>query len=304
MSRWPPWAATTSAATARPRPAAAAVAGRGPRRGGRTGARRRRGGRRGCRARRRRRRRATGPSSALDGDAHACESAWRAALATTWSTARRTRPSSPTTSGRRRRRRRPRPGPASAARRRRGRRRRSRTGCERTPCSSPRASSSRSSTRPCSRSSSPSRTPDVAVPVGRRSTTGDLQLGAHHGDGCAQLVRGVGHQSPARGRRRLQPRRACRSSSWPARRSRRPTPAREPARAASRSRSTATRDVTAWTGRSARPASSHASPATRATSAGPTNHSSRRVVSIVSATLSSDVAVASTTSPTGATTTE
>ena len=39
----------------------------------------------------------------------------------------------------------------------------------------------------------------------------------------------------------------------------------------------ATRDVTACTGRSARPASSHASPATRATSAGPITHSSVRV---------------------------
>ena len=66
----------------------------------------------------------------------------------------------------------------------------------------------------------------------------------------------------------------------------------------------ATRDVTAWTGRSARPASSHASAATRATSAGPSNHSTRRVVPIVSATLSSDVAVESTTPPTRSDATE
>ena len=56
--------------------------------------------------------------------------------------------------------------------------------------------------------------------------------------------------------------------------------------------------MTACTGRSARPASSQASPATRATSAGPTIHSSRRVVAIVSRTSSSDDAVASVTPPT------
>ena len=59
----------------------------------------------------------------------------------------------------------------------------------------------------------------------------------------------------------------------------------------------ATRDVTAWTGRSARLASSHASPATSATSAGPTTHSSRLVVAIVSRTESSGDAVASVTPP-------
>ena len=60
----------------------------------------------------------------------------------------------------------------------------------------------------------------------------------------------------------------------------------------------ATRDVTAWTGRSARPASSQASPATSATSAGPMIHSSRRVAAIVSRTASSGDAVASVTPPT------
>ena len=60
----------------------------------------------------------------------------------------------------------------------------------------------------------------------------------------------------------------------------------------------ATRDVTAWTGRNARPASSHASPATSATSTGPISHSRRRVASIVSRTASSGDAVARVTPPT------
>ena len=59
----------------------------------------------------------------------------------------------------------------------------------------------------------------------------------------------------------------------------------------------ATRDVTACTGRSARPASSQASPATSATSAGPATHSRRFVVAIVSRTESSGEAVASVNSP-------
>ena len=59
----------------------------------------------------------------------------------------------------------------------------------------------------------------------------------------------------------------------------------------------ATRDVTAWTGRSARPASSQASPATSATRAGPATHSRRFVVAIVSRTESSGDAVASVNPP-------
>ena len=59
----------------------------------------------------------------------------------------------------------------------------------------------------------------------------------------------------------------------------------------------ATRDVTACTGRRARPANSHANPATSATSAGPATHSRRFVVAIVSRTESSGEAVASVNSP-------
>ena len=69
--------------------------------------------------------------------------------------------------------------------------------------------------------------------------------------------------------------RACRSSSWPTRRSRRWSRAPAPARGVSREPIDATRDVTAWTGRRARPASSHANPATSATSAGPSDPQQR-----------------------------
>ena len=122
-------------------------------------------------------------------------------------------------------------------RRRRGRRRRPPPGRGRTARSSPRASSSRSSTRPCSRSSSPSSDRLVVVPVGVGDPPGDLQLGAHHGDRRAQLVGGVGHESAA-GRLAVSSRSSMRfivvaSSAT----SSELTPAPAPARAASASRS-------------------------------------------------------------------
>ena len=61
----------------------------------------------------------------------------------------------------------------------------------------------------------------------------------------------------------------------------------------------ATRSVTSRTGRSARPASSHDSPATIATSTGPTAHSTRVVACSVSRTSSSVDAVDSTAAPIG-----
>ena len=167
----------------------------------------------------------------------------------------------------------------------------------RTARSSPRASSSRSSTRPCRRSSSPSSTALVASQSVAATVPGDLQLGAHHRHRRAQLVRGVGHEAPARRRRRLQ------AAEHAVHRRRQLGDLVVDAGTGTRSCSecepiAATRDVTAWTGRSARPASSQASPATRATSAGPMIHSSRRVVAIVSRTSSSGDAVASVTPPT------
>ena len=131
------------------------------------------------------------------------------------------------------------------------------------------------------------------VPVGRRVSGGRPPARcASRRSACAARARrrtpgGGSSSAPSRAGR------ASRSSSSPARRSRRPTPARAPARAASASRSPRPRDVTACTGRSARPASSQASPATSATSAGPTTHSRRFVVAIVSRTASSGDAVAS-----------
>ena len=172
----------------------------------------------GCRARRRRRRRDL-PGVGRHRDAHA--RGWRGGRRwlTRWSRARPTAPASPTTgstsspTARR-------PAPGAAARRPRATVSTIEIGVRASARSSPRASSSRSSTRPCSRSSSSEQHVAGRVPVGARRAPGDLQLGAHHGDRRAQLVRGVGHQAPARRRAPSRAAPACRSSSAPARRSR------------------------------------------------------------------------------------
>ena len=207
--------------------------------------------------------------------------AWRAALATRWSTARRTADSSPTTGGT--------PadptttstGTRAAATPRRAPRRRATTS---PPARRDRARARRRGRAAAGRRRGPAagraRAPAAVaarMPVRVDRPSGDLELGAHHGDRRAQLVRGVGHELAARRRRRLEPaehpvHRACQLGDL-VRRCGLPAPAR----AASATLIAATRDVTACTGRSARPARIHASPATSATSAGPIAHSSCRV---------------------------
>ena len=132
--------------------------------------------------------------------------AWRAALATRWSTARSTAPRSPTTGSTSVAHRRPRPAPAGIASRRRAPRRRSRTRAVAKPRSSPRASSSRSSTRPCSRSSSASSTlargPSQSASAARRATSSSARITA---TGVRSSCDASDDETAVRRRRRLEP---------------------------------------------------------------------------------------------------